>query len=259
MEAGLRKRGDALSAFLLAAKLRIDVSRSIHNGSPRRSRRATRLTPFVKKKKKKWCIARCQRTATASPRVCNILGASWFAGAEWSASYTSREAFDFLPCKKKRNAILLFIYFSDQKISSCCCHWEAEILRHARHAPRATRHVRESYARLCSYAHLAAACRALIALITSIKPRSFFPQVDKPIIVRVSLRTAPQHFSFRFNTFTARSFFTSRLCYSAKPTWEEKKFCLSGLALYISPVFYISLRATLSVQPNNFHTTHRQL
>lgn len=49
-EAGLKKRGDVLSAFLLAAKLRIDVSRSIQRLA---ARRAARLTPFVKKKKKK--------------------------------------------------------------------------------------------------------------------------------------------------------------------------------------------------------------
>lgn len=51
-EAGLKKRGDALSAFLLAAKLRIDVSRSIQRlAAP--SRTARRGLPlFVEKKKR---------------------------------------------------------------------------------------------------------------------------------------------------------------------------------------------------------------
>lgn len=57
-EAGLKKKGDGLSAFLLAAKLRIDVSRSIQRlAAPRRVERtarcAARFTPVIKKKKKK--------------------------------------------------------------------------------------------------------------------------------------------------------------------------------------------------------------
>lgn len=66
-EAGLKKKGDGLSAFLLAAKLRIDVSRSIQRlAAPRRVERtarcAARFTPVVKKKKKekkrkKWYTA----------------------------------------------------------------------------------------------------------------------------------------------------------------------------------------------------------
>lgn len=58
---GLKKRGDALSAFLLAAKLRIDVSRSIQRlaaSNRTEPRCAARLTPFVKKKKKEKIVHR---------------------------------------------------------------------------------------------------------------------------------------------------------------------------------------------------------
>jgi len=60
-EAGLKKREDALSAFLLTAKLRIDVSRSIQRlASSQTALRGKGLVyPFVKKKRKKKKLIHC--------------------------------------------------------------------------------------------------------------------------------------------------------------------------------------------------------
>lgn len=71
-EAGLKKRRETLSAFLLAAKLRIDVSRSIQRAKPVAPPRLTAVkTPHR---------ASCQKTGTAKWRIeerarafCNIL------------------------------------------------------------------------------------------------------------------------------------------------------------------------------------------
>jgi len=139
-EAGLKKRGDALSAFLLAAKLRINVSRSIQRlAAPSRTAPCGEAYPLRKKKKIHRCVPEnSSHIAQSTPR--NIPGGSWFASTKKLHVSRSDSISRFI--KKRRwkcNLPIYILYFSDRENIALL-----QKLKFSHHAPRAIMRVHAS-------------------------------------------------------------------------------------------------------------------